>query len=428
MTDAVKGIHVSRGVRAKAIMARPRSKTYRPVYSFEAIGASRASGLVVMPLRRLSKRPGAQVWGQIPGQLGEQWRRSPAVRPVGVVFHNKTRLPMRGDLGMIKGHARRTAHHAMCVLAAAATLGLTGCTLLTPSRPDLPPRQLHAQVSEPAIGASGVLRVAIDASDAPQSMIDGQGKMVGYAVDVAHALGDRLGLRVEFVTDVRPDKVGSPRTADIYIGAREDDEDDAVTVVAPYLESAPALFAKTMAGKASPLSSSVDDLEGATVGVQSSSAAQDMLSSLGTSAEQKTYANVNECLSALDKGEVDFVACDATAGAYLSRAYGDIVFAGALDESDSYGIAVKARNEELREAIVDALDEIEADGTLDAIHTAWYGTMPVGIGESLVAGLSARPSKLPAPDSGADDDAPVDDEGEDAGALSISGNLNALSE
>ena len=78
--------------------------------------------------------------------------------------------------------------------------------------------------------------------------------------------------------------------------------------------------------------------------------------------------------------------------------------------------------------MVDALDEIEADGTLDAIHTAWYGTMPVGIGESLVAGLSARPSKLPAPDSGADDDAPVDDEGENAGTLSISGNLNALSE
>lgn len=84
MTDAVKGIHVSVRVRAEAIMARPRSKPYRPFYSYGAIGASRASGLVVMPSRRLSERSGAQVWGQRPGQLGGRFASmcAPTLLPV----------------------------------------------------------------------------------------------------------------------------------------------------------------------------------------------------------------------------------------------------------------------------------------------------------------------------------------------------------
>lgn len=355
---------------------------------------------------------------------------------------------------MDMGRARRLARLTACSLATAGALGMCGCTLLVPTRAELPPRFVRSRVSTPAIASKGVLVVGIDSSDAPQAMLDADGRMTGYAADIAYALGDRLGLDVEFDTDASPDKVGSSGSVDVYIGADADSDAKGVSVVGAYLESAPALFTKTAAGKPSPVSSSVSDLSDATIGVQASSAAQDLLVAAGIEAEQKTYSNVNECLEALDAGEVDYVACDATAGAYLSRAYGDIVFAGALDASDGYGIAVRTMNDELLDAVTSAMDEIAADGTLEAIHTAWYGTMPVSIEDALVSGLTTSSERRRAEEEKESDQADGEDTAEgassddasssssssrahsdaddasagDEGSTTISGNLNSLSE
>ena len=66
--DEAERIHVSPCVRVRAIMARPRGKTHRPLD--ERHTASRARGPVVAASRCPSDRPSARVWGQRPGQLG----------------------------------------------------------------------------------------------------------------------------------------------------------------------------------------------------------------------------------------------------------------------------------------------------------------------------------------------------------------------
>lgn len=283
------------------------------------------------------------------------------------------------DMGK-KNNLSRIAALAIALITA---VGLSGCSLFTPTRDEVPPKTVRTKVTTPVIANKGVLTVALDDSDAPQAMEDGEGGLTGYAVDVSYAIAERLGLKVEFVTDEGPDAVGSD-AADIYIGATDDDEMDDVAVTGVYLEDAPALFSREQ-GDGSVLSA--DDLAGLTVGVQTSSRAQDVLTATGVDVQQKTYGNVNECLSALSSGEVDLVACDATAGAYLSRAFSGVHFAGVLDAPESYGIALRARNTDLAAAIEGALDDLAADGTLEAIHIAWYGGMPVTISNSMVSGI-----------------------------------------
>ena len=87
---------------------------------------------------------------------------------------------------------------------------------------------------------------------------------------------------------------------------------------------------------------------------------------------------MNECFEALGSGEAEYVACDATAGAYLARAYPGTVFVATLSSLASYGLILPADGGNLASAVEDALAAIESDGTLDAIYRSWYGSLPFG--------------------------------------------------
>lgn len=285
-----------------------------------------------------------------------------------------------GARRMLRGASRAVA----AVMACGCIAGLSGCAFLTPSRADMPAKEVRVRVSAPAIATEGVLAVALDGANAPLAMNDADGRLTGYLVDVSHAVGQRLGVTVEFVTDETPSDIASSGAADLYVGAASGSHADKVTVLGSVLQDVPALFAKGEVD--SPIDAS--DLAGATVGVQSSSAAQDILTACGIDAEQKTFSNANELFEALDAGEVDYVACDSAIGGYLSRAYDGIFFAGALDEPESFGIALRSVNDELEDEVSEVLDELQADGTLDAVYRFWFGGLPVDLSDMLLGGIT----------------------------------------
>lgn len=294
-------------------------------------------------------------------------------------------------MGMdVRGHGHGWGRVLAAAFLALALAGASGCSLLTPSRADVVPDPTRAALSAPSIATNGVLTVGIDASDAPQVMTDSSGRLTGYTADVARALGRKLGLKVAFSTDSYAKDAGSTGGPDIYLGATSADASDDIAVSGSYLESAPALFTKVADGSPSATGSALaaESLAGATVAVQTGSNAADVLTKSGITATQKPYANINECFKALTSGEVQYVACEATAGAYLARAYAGVRFAGAIDAPTSYGVAVRVTNAGLAEAVDGALKELAQDGTLDAIHAAWYGSLPSSLTDSLVSGIS----------------------------------------
>ena len=284
------------------------------------------------------------------------------------------------------GKMRRLFSAAMGLVATFALVGLCGCSLFTPTLSEVEDTTVEQTVDDSLLVQPGTLTVAVNTSDAPQAMVSADGSTEGYAVDVASALAQRMGLKLSIVHAISPSDAIGAGTADVYLGAVATDETDAVSVMGDYLENATAIFGVGTSG--SVITS--DNLASGVIGVQESSASQEALAQAGIASEQQTYSNVNECFEALAAGEVNYVACDATAGAYLARAYPDVTFMGTVSATTVYGLALNSSSTELIESVQTAFEGIAADGTLDAIHAVWYGSLPLSLSDQVISGVTVE--------------------------------------
>lgn len=300
-------------------------------------------------------------------------------------------------------HAARLGAGTAAVIA---VLGLSGrafnplSTFTTPTIDQIEYETVTPTVSDDALVTPGTLTVALDTSDAPQAMQGADGELTGYAVDAARALASRMGLKVAFVDASSAGSALGDNKADIFIGEINSTDGD-VSSLGTCLYDAASVFGKTSDGGS--LSVSTDTLNTSTLGVQISSASQEALAKQSITANQKTYSNINECFEALESGEVDYVICDSTAGGYLARLMSEISYVGALEAPSTLGVAGLSSNDELCRAVSDALDGITVDGTLEAVHCVWYGTMPYDLTTKTVSGVNLQSSGSASSDSESSD-------------------------
>ncbi len=273
---------------------------------------------------------------------------------------------------------------AAAVLALSCVLGLGGCSMFGLDFSDGSESAVQTtSVDSSALIETGTLTVAIDTAEAPLGMKASDGSVTGYEADVARAIAQRFGLSVTFVDSANAETALTSGSADIYVGAQSSDSSK-IQIVGNVMQNASAIFTKS----SNVASVSASTLASGIIGVQASSASQDALSKAGINAEQQSYTNVNECLAALENGEVQYVACDLVAGAYLARAYSDISFAGIIGSVTSEGVAVRSTNSELSSKLQSVLSSMSADGTLEAIHTMWFGDAPFSLDGAIISGVS----------------------------------------
>lgn len=275
---------------------------------------------------------------------------------------------------------------AITVLTSVATLmGMSGCSFFVPSRDEVQPQTVSQAIDDSLLITPATLTVALNMNDAPQSMDNGNGPE-GYAVDVARSLAEHLGLSVAFVTGTSAADSLTKAEADMFLGVTAVNANSSnISIFGDYLEDATALFG---AINTSQTSLTLDDLSSSVVGVQESSASQEAATRAGLMATQQTFSNVNECFDALEAGTVDYVVCDATSGAYLSRVYEGVAFIGTLSAVTPYGAAVLSTATDLQEVLSNALSELSDDGILEAIHAYWYGTLPFSLSDQTVTGAT----------------------------------------
>lgn len=308
---------------------------------------------------------------------------------------------------MVKTLSRVGARIVAGVCAAAAVVSLSACSLMTPTLDEAPSHEVEQTVDDALLVQPGALTVAVDTADAPQAMVGTDGSIEGYAVDVAADVAARMGLQLQVVSAVSPTEVLSSGEADVFLGALATDENAEVVVFGDYLETAIAIFGKPAEGA----TVTASDIAAATVGVQDGSASQEALARANIVGTQQTYSNVNECFEALGAGEVQYVACDAASGAYLSRAYPGTSFVGAIGATSAYGFAMNAQSTDLAQAVSQALDAITTDGSLDAVHASWYGSLPLSLSGNTVSGVTISDATETAQGDGAE-------EGDDLNSLS----------
>jgi len=252
-------------------------------------------------------------------------------------------------------------------------LGLIGC------EPRAEEPALVPVVEPPVITDAGVLRVGVDLSYPPFAGTD-DGVNAGIDIDVAAAIAERLGLRLE-VVDVKPADMASSLddgAVDVMLGAIP--VTDAVladvTTAGSYIIDGTGFF--TVAG--------VDGSEVATItleqvaarnpGAQTGSAAFWALEAELGEGSVTGFDTLKGAFDALETGTVDIVAADAVIGAYIARDYPGIAFAGQFGDAQPLGIAVRKDAAELEAAVRGTLDAMAADGVLQTIRRKWVGDLP----------------------------------------------------
>jgi polar amino acid transport system substrate-binding protein len=243
---------------------------------------------------------------------------------------------------------------------------------------------LTPKLAPPAIKQAGVLTAAIDPTQPPfAGTVDGQ--VVGLDVDVAAALAERLGLKLEIVKMPWSDVPAAVAKGTVDVGFAAIPITDAVlanvSVAGSYATDGIGLFGLATTQTAEATSTLTPEeasalISGARVACQSGSAAQWYLESEYWEGFATTYDTVREAFDALAAGTVDYVACDAFVGAYLARDYQNVRFVATLGEATPLGVLVAKDSTDLENAVRDVLDGMAADGTLATIRTKWVGDLP----------------------------------------------------
>jgi len=228
--------------------------------------------------------------------------------------------------------------------------------------------------------ANEPLKAAVDMGYVPFAFVTEQGEEVGFAIDLAKALADRLGRpgveivsvqwsgifaalnakRVEFIvapTNIRPSRAENMLFTEPYM--------DTAQLIAVNAELADEVETFT-------------DLSGLTIGVNTGSVSDDWL--VNNQAEYgftiDRYDSMLDAIMAVDTGRIDAVIADYEALAYAVKDKPNVVPAITITGSEQYGLPCRLGDTAFRNQLERALEGIKLDGTLQAIYNKWFGMEP----------------------------------------------------
>ena len=240
-------------------------------------------------------------------------------------------------------------------------VALCGCT-----SNNYTPQAKEQTISNSALKSSGTLRVGVNASNAPYAA-ESSGSIVGIDVDIAAALADELGLKLELV-DVGSsvDTAFTKDNVDIVMGVAK--SNSAYWMSDSYMSSAVALFSLTQNATAPTQSGSFS------VAAQSSSmSAWEVTDHYGESCLRNS-ADLQGAFESLQTGSVNYVAADSTIGAYVVHSSSVEAYPVALlQDPSSYCIAAPTTNVELQKAVSEALSTLKNGGVISVIQKKWLG-------------------------------------------------------
>ena len=254
---------------------------------------------------------------------------------------------------------------AVLACACCLALALAGCTQSTYRGKTLSPT-----VSTPTIGQSGTLRVGVDTTGGAPFVVSSNGTTTGLDVDMAAALAEQLGLKLEIV-DVEGNAASalSAGTVDIVMTQSSSEKNSNMWLSDPYIETGVALFAP-LGTTAIPTSSS-----GAKIAAQTSSTSAWTVENAFGSDSLSSMSDLMSAFTAVNQGTVDYVASDAVIGTYAAMRQGiDVQPIALLGTKGGYCIGVSSSNKDLQTAVSKALSTISSNGVAEVVQTKWLGS------------------------------------------------------
>ena len=221
----------------------------------------------------------------------------------------------------------------------------------------------------------GQLTVCSDMPYKPFEFED-DGETTGFDFDVVSAMGEQLGVEVEFVTTPFDSIIAALVAGDCDMIASAmtitDERKEKVAFTDAYFDADQSLLVlKENAEKFATL----EDLAGKTIGVQvETTGATYAADNKPEGATIKEFSTGDEIFPALISGDVDAALQDLPVNGYRAATAPDqFVVTETFPTGEQYGFAVAKENTALLEALNGALDTMREDGTYDTIYAEWFG-------------------------------------------------------
>jgi arginine/ornithine transport system substrate-binding protein len=222
------------------------------------------------------------------------------------------------------------------------------------------------------------IRIGVEGAYPPFSQVTPDGKLVGFDIDIANALCEKMGAECTMVQQdwegIIPGLLARKYDAIIASMAITEQRKKHVAFTKPYANT-PAKFARK---KGSGIEINKASLKGKSVGVQRATIHADFVKAeFGDVVDLKLYATQEEAYLDAVAGGVDLLLADAVAmnEGFLKTDQGkNWEFVGPdYTGPGGAGIAIRKGDKDLVELFNNAIDAIMADGTYEKIKNKYFG-------------------------------------------------------
>ena len=244
-------------------------------------------------------------------------------------------------------------------------------------------KRLAAAAAFAAFATSAVaadLNICVEGAYPPFSEMNSAGEIVGFDIDIANALCDKIGKSCEMVQSEWDGIIPAliERKCDAIIASMSITEErmQIIDFSTKYYNSPGRFIAKEGAG----LTDTAEGLAGKVVGLQRGTTFNDFMDGEMPDVELKLYGTQDEVYLDLTAGRVDaifadsiamsdgFLKTDAGKGyAFFGRDYSEVKYFG-----DGAGIGVRQGEEDLRDAFSAAIQAIRDSGEYKTINDAYF--------------------------------------------------------
>lgn len=227
--------------------------------------------------------------------------------------------------------------------------------------------------------ADGVLTVGLDDTFAPMGFRDDNNELVGFDIDLAKAVGEKLDVEVEFVPidwAMKETELNSANIDCIWNGySITEDRKKQVAFSEPYLDNRQIIIVLADSDI-----NSKDDLSDKIVAVQKESSAldavnadSDFVSSLQDGKCVEYDTNI-DCFMDLEAKRSDAIVCDEVLARYVMKQRGEEKYKVLADDFgvEEYGIGFRLNDMDTVDKVNGAIEQLKDEGAYDTIYQTWF--------------------------------------------------------
>ena len=259
------------------------------------------------------------------------------------------------------------------VLVALLTLFLTACT----QKASDPKQDNWDKYQE-----QGSITIGFDNTFVPMGFEEMNGQYTGFDIDLAEAVSEKLGFKVQFQPidwDMKETELQNGTIDAIWNGySATDERREKVAFSIPYMENHQVLVAKK-----SQQIRSVEEMKDKTLGAQAGSsgyldfeAQPDLLKNRVRDQKANQYQSFNEALIDLKNDRIDALLIDRVYANYYLQSEGILndynVFSAGF-ESESFAVGVRPADKRLLQALNQSFVELHQEGKFQEISQKWFG-------------------------------------------------------